>query len=255
MSTPVVAVLAGLFGALAGSLANVLAHRLPRGEALVPPVPSCPHCAATLRGPGSVPILGWLLLGGRCSACQEPLPPRYPIVEALTAALAVAVILTRYATIERVLGLMLLAVLIPSSLIDLDTRKIPNRITGPAAVGAILAGLLLKPSAVPTQLIAGAAGFLFLFVFALANPKGLGMGDVKLAGVLGLYLGGPVVVALFAAVVAGALAGLGVIAHRGVRVGRKTGIPFGPFLAVGGVVAILAGHPILHWYAHHLAGH
>jgi leader peptidase (prepilin peptidase)/N-methyltransferase len=149
---------------------------------------------------------------------------------------------------------MLLLVLVPVSLIDLDTRKIPNRITAPAAVAAVLAGLIVRPSAVPAQLIAGAAGFLFLFVFALAYPKGLGMGDVKLAGVLGLYLKASVAVALFAGVIAGAVMGLGIMARVGVATGRKTGIPFGPFLAIGGVIGILAGPPLVHWYLHGL-GH
>jgi leader peptidase (prepilin peptidase)/N-methyltransferase len=250
MPTLPLAVLAGLFGAIFGSFFNVVAYRLPRGESLSHPGSRCPHCGTPIKPRDNVPIIGWLLLRGRCRSCGEPISPRYPIVEALTAVLAVAVVVARHAWIDRALGLTLVAVLVPVSLIDLDTRKIPNKITGPAAGLAVIIGLALKPSGVPGQLIGGAAGFAFLFIFALAYPRGLGMGDVKLAGVLGLYLAGSVAVALFAGVIVGAIVGLGVMARVGVSRGRKTAIPFGPFLAAGGLVGILAGHQILHWYLH-----
>lgn len=250
MPQAVLAVLAGVFGAVIGSFLNVVAYRLPRGESLSRPGSRCTSCGSPVRPRDNVPILGWLMLRGRCRDCRDRIPARYPIVEALTAGLAVAVVLARHDTAGRVLGLALIAALVPVSLIDLDTRKIPNRITGPAAVAAIILGLIVNPSGVPTQLIAGAAGFLFLFVFALAYPRGLGMGDVKLAGVLGLYLGASVAVALFAGVIAGAVLGVAIMARVGIAQGRKTGIPFGPFLALGGVVGLLAGHPIVHWYVH-----
>jgi len=164
--------------------------------------------------------------------------------------LSAVVVIVRHTAVERVLGVALVAVLVVVSLIDIQTRRIPNRITGPAALAAILIGLVLKPSGVPVQLVAGAAGGGFLLIFAVVYPRGLGMGDVKLAGVLGLFLGGSVAVALFAGVIAGAVGGLVVIARVGVVRGRKVGIPFGPFLALGGGVALLAGPQILHWYSH-----
>ena len=188
-----------------------------------------------------------------------PLPPRSAVLDdhrhqiavaALTAALSVTVVIVRHSVAERVLGVALVAVLVAVSLIDIKTRRIPNRITGPAALAAILIGLALKPSGVPVQLAAGVAGAGFLLIFAVAYPRGLGMGDVKLAGVLGLFLGGSVAVALFAGVIAGAVGGLAVIARVGVARGRKVGIPFGPFLALGGAVALVAGPQILHWYSH-----
>jgi leader peptidase (prepilin peptidase)/N-methyltransferase len=191
-----------------------------------------------------------MLLRGRCRDCREPISARYPIVEALSAALAVAVVLVKHTTADRALGLVLVAILIPIALIDLDQRIIPNRITLPAALIAIALGLILNPSGVPEQLIAGAAAGGFLLVFALAYPKGMGMGDVKLAGVMGLYLSRSVAVALLVAVLVGAIVGTAVMARVGVKEGRKTAVPFGPFLALGGVVALLVGPAIVHWYLH-----
>ena len=149
-----------------------------------------------------------------------------------------------------ILGLVLVAILIPVAVIDLEHRIIPNVITLPAAVAAIVIGLATDPAWVPTQLIAGAAAGAFLLFFALAYPRGMGMGDVKLAAVLGLYLGASVAVALFVAVIAGAIVGAVVIARRGVQEGRKTAVPFGPFLALGGIVALLIGPQIIHLYLH-----
>jgi leader peptidase (prepilin peptidase)/N-methyltransferase len=190
------------------------------------------------------------MLRGRCRSCHEPISPRYPAVEALTAALAVSVILVEHSTRDLVLGLLLVGILVPIALIDLDHRIIPNKITAPAAVLAIAIGLALEPSGVPEQLIAGAGAAAFLLVFVLAYPRGMGMGDVKLAGVLGLFLGREVGVAILVAVIAGTVVGAAVMVRLGVRRGRKTAVPFGPFLALGGVVALLFGAPIVHWYLH-----
>jgi leader peptidase (prepilin peptidase) / N-methyltransferase len=242
--------LGALFGAVVGSFLNVVAYRLPRHESLASPGSHCPSCDAPIRPYDNVPVLGWLLLRGRCRSCREPISPRYPLVEALTAVLAASVVLVSHSAHQLVLGLVLVLVLVPIALIDLDHRVIPNKITGPAAVAAVAIGLVTKPSAVPEQLIAGAAAAGFLFVFALAYPRGMGMGDVKLAGVLGLFLGRAVAVAVMTGVLAGTIVGLVIIARVGTRAGRKTAVPFGPFLALGGVVAMLAGSPIIHWYLH-----
>ena len=169
---------------------------------------------------------------------------------AFGAALSAGVVIARHAMVDRVLGVALVAVLVIASATDLATRRIPNRLTGPAALGAIVLGAVLHPAGVGAQLIAGVAAGGFLLVFALARRTGLGMGDVKLAAVLGCYLGGAVTVALFAGLLAAGVGGLGVIARLGVGRGRRTAIPLGPFLALGGIVAVLAGHPIVHWYVH-----
>jgi leader peptidase (prepilin peptidase)/N-methyltransferase len=240
--------LAALGGLAVGSFLNVVVYRLPRGESLATPGSRCPSCGTPIRPYDNLPVLGWLLLGGRCRACGTRISARYPIVEALTAMLAVAVVLVKHSPRDVLLGLVLVAVLIPVALIDLDERIIPNKITLPAAVAAIVIGLALAPSKVPEQLIAGAAAGGFLLVFVLAYPRGMGMGDVKLAGVLGLYLGRSVAPAILVAVLAGTIVGTYLIARVGVQQGRKTAIPFGPFLAVGGVVGLFAGPAIVHWY-------
>jgi leader peptidase (prepilin peptidase)/N-methyltransferase len=198
----------------------------------------------------NVPVVGWLLLHGHCRKCGVRISARYPLVEVLTAIFAVAVVLTKSSAHDIALGLVLVATLVPIALIDFDRRIIPNRITLPAAVAAIGIGLALKPAGVPEQLVSGAAAGGFLFVFVLAYPRGMGMGDVKLAAVLGLFLGREVAVAILAGVLAGALVGGVIMARVGVHEGRKTAVPFGPFLALGGIIALLAGSPIVHWYLH-----
>ncbi len=248
------AAFAGTLGAIIGSFLNVVAYRLPRRESLVKPGSHCPTCGTAIKAYDNVPVLGWLMLHGRCRSCGERISARYPIVEAVCAVLAVAVVLTKSSAYEIVLGLMLLAVLVPVALIDFEYRIIPNKITLPAAIAAIAAGLILDPSAVPEQLIAGAAAGGFLLIFALVYPRGMGMGDVKLAAVLGLYLGRSVAVALLVGVLAGTLAGIVVMARVGTAKGRKTAVPFGPFLALGGIVALFIGPAVVHWYLHSFGG-
>lgn len=245
-------VLTGLAGLIFGSFFNVVAHRLPRGDSLATPGSRCPGCGTPIRPYDNIPVLSWLWLRGRCRACGDRISARYPLVEALTAVLAVAVVLVKHSAHDIALGLVLVGILIPVALIDLEYRIIPNRILLPAAAAAIAIGLVTQPSRVPEQLIAGAAAGGFLLVFALAYPRGMGMGDVKLAAVMGLYLGRSVAVALLVAVVLGTVVGGLVMARQGVKKGRKTAVPFGPFLAAGGVVALLAGPSIVHWYLHSL---
>lgn len=244
------ATFAALGGLVVGSFLNVVSYRLPRGESLIAPGSHCPRCGTAVKPHDNVPVIGWLLLRGRCRACGERISARYPVVELLSAALAVAVVLVKHSAHDIVLGLVLVAVLVPVALIDLDHRLIPNKITLPAALLAVALGLALRPAGVPEQLIAGAAAAAFLLVFALAYPAGMGMGDVKLAGVMGLYLGRSVGVALLSGVFVAAVLGLAIMARVGMASGRKTAIPFGPFLAVGGLIALFAGGPIVHWYLH-----
>jgi len=244
---------AALGGLMIGSFLNVVAYRLPRSESLVSPGSRCPGCGTAIKPYDNLPVVGWLLLRGHCRSCGTRISPRYPIVEALTGLLAVAVVLVKHSADEIVLGLVLVGILVPIALIDLEHRVIPNKITGPAAVAAVAIGLALNPSGVPEQLIAGAAAGGFLLVFALLYPRGMGMGDVKLAAVLGLYLGRSVAVAVLVAVLAATIVGGLIMARLGVAKGRKTAVPFGPFLAAGGVVALLAGPAIIHWYLHSMA--
>jgi leader peptidase (prepilin peptidase)/N-methyltransferase len=244
------AAFAGVFGATIGSFLNVVAYRLPRHESLVRPGSRCPGCGIAIKPYDNLPVLGWLLLRGRCRGCRMAISPRYPLVEAITAALAVAVVLSRHSAVQTVLGLVLVGVLVPIALIDLEHRIIPNKITLPAAIAAVAVGVALDLNGVPEQLIAGAGAGGFLLFFALAYPRGMGMGDVKLAAVLGLFLGRSAAVALLAAVLLGTAIGAAVIARVGVEKGRKTAVPFGPFLAIGGLIGLFAGPAIVHWYLH-----
>jgi leader peptidase (prepilin peptidase)/N-methyltransferase len=178
---------------------------------------------------------------------------RPPVVELATAALLAAIVLVDHDDVPRlVLGILLVLFLVPLTLVDLRVRLLPNRLTGPAATVAIFAGTLLDPGGELERLLAGlAAGGCFLLA-ALASPAGMGMGDVKLAAVLGLYLGGEVAVAVFVALLAGVVFGLIVIARKGTRAGRKTVLAFGPFLALGGAAAVIAGERLLDAYVTHL---
>jgi leader peptidase (prepilin peptidase)/N-methyltransferase len=196
--------LAAVAGLVVGSFLNVVAHRLPRGVSLVTPGSSCPGCGAAVRPYDNVPVLSWLALRGRCRDCRAPIAVRYPLVEAATAALAALVVAVHWGDPARLpLGVVLVAVLVPVTLIDLDHRLIPNRLTGPAALLALGVGVVADPAGEPERLLAalGAGGFFLLA--ALAYPGGMGMGDVKLAAVLGLFLGVAVMPAIAVALVAG----------------------------------------------------
>jgi leader peptidase (prepilin peptidase) / N-methyltransferase len=245
--TMVVAVSA--FGLLIGSFLNVVAHRLPRGASLVTPGSACPSCATPLRPWHNVPVLSWVALRGRCGFCAVPISARYPLVELATALLWAAVAAVHHGeTAQLALGLLLVTAAVPVALIDAEHMIIPNRITLPTAIAAVAIGLALDPSGQPERLLAAAiAGGVFLLIVLLA-PRGMGMGDAKLVAVLGLLLGAPVAVAILVALVAGTVVGVVIMARLGVVAGRKTKVPFGIFLALGGVVAALAGQPLLELY-------
>jgi leader peptidase (prepilin peptidase) / N-methyltransferase len=245
-------VLAALGGLIIGSFLNVVAYRLPRGESLAHPPSRCPSCGAPVKPYDNIPVLSWLLLRGRCRSCKAPISPRYPLVEATTGALYAAVTWARWDDASGIaLGLVLVTALVPITLIDFDHRIIPNRITGPGAIVAILIGVVLDQDFLVEQLIAGAAAGGFFLLAAIAYPRGMGMGDVKLAGMMGLYLGRAVGLGVLVGLVAGVVVGGVVMARLGVRAGRKQAVPFGPFLALGAVVAIFAGDAVANAYADH----
>jgi leader peptidase (prepilin peptidase)/N-methyltransferase len=239
---------AGVLGALGGSFLNVVAYRLPRHESLVTPASHCPGCGTPVKPYDNIPILSWLLLRGHCRKCSAPISVRYPLVEALTAVLCVGAVLAHSSAAQIALSVALILIVIPAALIDLEYRIIPNKITALGAVVAIGIGLALDPAGEPERLIAGLAAGGFLLLAALAYPGGMGMGDVKLAGVMGLFLGRAVAPAILIALVAGVLYGALVVSRKGTREGRKTAVPFGPFLAFGAVIAVYAGQPIVHLY-------
>jgi leader peptidase (prepilin peptidase)/N-methyltransferase len=170
-----------------------------------------------------------------------------------TLLVAVVVALAQGSVASAVLRGLLVAVLVPACLIDLDRRIIPNRLTGPAAVLLLVVGLALNPAGEPNRLLWTAIVGGFLLVASLLSPAGMGMGDVKLTAVMGLALGRPVAIALFVALLASVLTGVVLAGRNGIRTARKTALPFGPYLAFGGIVAALAGDPLVHALlsAHH----
>jgi leader peptidase (prepilin peptidase) / N-methyltransferase len=242
--------LAAVSGLCLGSFLNVVAYRLPAGISLVAPASACPGCGAAVRPSDNVPVLSWLILGGHCRACHEPISLRYPLTEALTGALFVAVVIARHAGRTTWLALIFVAALVAITRIDLDHRIIPNRIVAPLAVAALVLTAIFEPAQLPQRLIAGAAAGGFLLIAALAYPRGMGMGDVKLVAAMGLVLGRAVAPALLVALLAGTVVGIGVMARRGLTEGRRTTIPFGPFLALGGAVSLFAGNALVDAYVH-----
>jgi leader peptidase (prepilin peptidase) / N-methyltransferase len=242
------AAIAFLGGLLAGSFVTVVAHRVPRGESIVGPRSRCPACGVQIAAYDNVPVVSWLLLRGRARCCGTAISSRYPLTELALGVLYAATTLVLWGDAgEVVLGLVFVTLLTAVTLTDLEQRIIPNRIllVGAGLVVAIAA--TTDPGSLPERAIAAAAGGGLLFLAALAYPRGMGLGDVKLAAVMGLFLGRNVAPAIFVALLAGSAVGLVMIAREGAAA-RKKAIPFGPFLALGGVVGLLAGEQIVDWY-------
>jgi leader peptidase (prepilin peptidase) / N-methyltransferase len=240
-------VVAGLLGALVGSFLNVVAHRVPLGESIVSPGSRCPACGAAVRPYDNVPVLSWLLLRGRCRNCGTRISPRYPLVELATALVFAAVVGIRGFDNDLVLELPLVAALIALAAIDFDHRLLPNVIVYPLAAYGVVATLLVDRSDLVENLAAGAGAFAFLLAAVIAYPSGMGMGDVKLAGAMGLYLGLSVIPALLVAFLSGSVVGVVILAREGAA-GRKKAVPFGVFLALGGIVGVLAGPELIDVY-------
>lgn len=262
----VLVVLAGVLGTIVGSFLNVVVWRLPRGESLSHPGSACPRCGHPIRWWDNVPVLSWLVLRGRCRDCSEPIAIRYPLVELGTGIAFAGVFWWLLATqastaplaafvLVSVAFLYLAAISIALGLIDLDTHKLPNAIVLPSyIVGIVLFSAASIVSGRADALLGAAIGMAAMFVgylvMALVYPAGMGLGDVKLAGVLGLYLGwlgwGAVVVGAFAAFVLGGLYAVVLLVLR--RVNRKSGIPFGPWMLLGAWVGVFAGETIARGY-------
>jgi leader peptidase (prepilin peptidase)/N-methyltransferase len=236
-----------VLGALIGSFLNVVIHRLPLGESLASPGSRCPSCGTPIAPYDNVPILSWLLLRGRCRHCGAPISARYPAVELLTAATFGAVVAVRGFDDDLLLELPFVACLIALAGIDLHHKLLPNKIVYPMAVYGLVATAIVDTGDLVEHLIAGAGGFLFLFIAVLAYPRGMGMGDVKLAGAMGLYLGLSLIPAMLTAFLTGSVVGLGMMAREGVQA-RKKAVPFGVFLALGGIVGVLAGPELIELY-------
>lgn len=264
-----IAVIIGLFGLLIGSFLNVVIYRVPLGKSLVSPASACPTCDAEIKPYDNIPVVSWLLLRGKCRNCHAPISVRYPLVElgtgvaffivALVFVPAILAAVSAQAAIAAALVLVaylyLAAISVALALIDLDVRKLPNVIVLPSyIVGIVLftAAAFLSGdfgSLARAGIAMAALGILY-FLMVLVYPGGMGMGDVKLAGVLGLYLGwagwGALFVGAFAAFILGGIFGIVLMATG--RATRKTGIPFGPWMLVGASVGILFGSVALGGY-------
>ena len=235
-------------GMLVGSFVTVIAHRVPRGEQFVTGRSRCPSCDAQIAAYDNLPVVSWIALRGRCRACGARISARYPLTElglGLLWAITYLVIGDDNLT-ELALGLVFCAVLVMITLTDLEQRLIPNKIVLAGALAGV-AIALTEPSSLDERAIAAAAAGGFLLIVALLYPRGMGMGDVKLAAMMGLYLGRAVAPALLIGFAAGALVGAAMMARHG-SAARKRAIPFGPFLALGGIVGLWAGDEIVNWY-------
>ena len=237
---------AALAPALAlGSFLNVVAARVPARRSVLRPPSSCGSCSRKILWRDNIPVLSYLLLDGRCRHCDARISPVYPLVEAVTAALIVACVAVFGPTSEAALASGFCAVLVTLSVIDVRLRIVPGRIVLPAAATALVVQTVLDPSAEWLLSALAAAGFLFAVV--LAYPRRLGMGDVKLALLLGAVLGASVSVALMFGLLV-ALAHAVVLAARHGATGRKMGVPLVPFLSIGALVALFLGERILDSY-------
>ncbi len=235
-------------GLIFGSFLTVVAHRVPHGESVVGGRSHCPSCGAQIAAYDNVPVVSWLLLRGRARCCGAPISPRYPLTElALGLLYVVTGVVLWDDPAELALGLVFVTVLLAITLTDLEQRIIPNKILLVAAVLAVAIVAATDPSSLPERVIAAAAAGALFFIAALAYPRGMGLGDVKLAATMGLFLGRDVAPAIFVALLVGSLVGLVLIARDGAAA-RKRAIPFGPFLALGGVAGLWAGEQMIDLY-------
>jgi leader peptidase (prepilin peptidase) / N-methyltransferase len=239
------AVVAFAPGLALGSFLNVVAARVPLRRSIVRPPSACMSCNQEIAWYDNVPLLSYFLLRGRCRHCEVRIPFLYPAVELVTALLLAGCVLAFGLTAEAAIAAFFCAVLVAVSVIDLEHRIIPNRIVLPATVVVLVANSARDLS--PEWALAALAGSGFLFAAAIAYPAGMGMGDVKLALLMGAALGRTVSVALMVGMVVALVPSVVLLARHGAKA-RKMGIPFGPFLAIGSVVALFWGHEILHAY-------
>lgn len=251
MTPDLTLVLAGVLGLAVGSFLNVCIYRLPQGESLVSPASRCPHCGSALRWRDNVPVLSWIWLGGKCAHCDAPIAMQYPIVELITAALIVAIVIVTPPGPLLAARLVFACALVVLFAIDLEHHILPNVITlpgiavgwlfsvfGPPGWQASLAGIVLGAG-----ILYGTAAAYYL----VRGEEGLGMGDVKMLAMIGAFLGWKaVILTLVLASFSGALVGVGMVVTA--RGGLRYALPFGTFLAIGALIAMFAGDAIIAWY-------
>jgi leader peptidase (prepilin peptidase)/N-methyltransferase len=232
-------------GLAVGSFLNVVAARIPLQRSIVSPGSACPSCETAIAWYDNIPLVSYAVLRGRCRHCGVSISWRYPAVEAATAVLVACCALKFGFSWDFLVAAVFCAVLVAVSATDLERRIIPNRIVLPATAVLLAAQSILHPSV--EWIAAGLGAAAFFLIAAFVYPAGMGMGDIKLALLLGVVLGRTVAVGLMAGMIAALVPSFVLIAKHG-KAGRKMKIPFGPFLALGGIVALFAGHPLLDWY-------
>lgn len=244
-----------VLGLVIGSFLNVVIWRVPRGESIVRPPSACPTCGARVRPRDNVPVASWLLLRGRCRDCRAPISGRYPVVEALTGVLFGATAWYLGPTWALPAHLYLVAVGVALAYIDIDVHRLPDVITLPSypvvlALLAVAAAGTGDWASYVRALVGGAALWAFYYILHKVHSRGMGWGDVKLAGLLGMYLAwtgwGAFAVGAFGAFLVGGVYSIGLLVLR--RAGRKSGIPFGPWMLVGAALGIVVGEPVFRAY-------
>ena len=252
MTDPPLLLVALLMGLCIGSFLNVVIYRLPLGQSLVSPRSRCTKCGYELRWYDNLPVLSWAFLGGRCRQCRAPISAQYPIVEIITALLFVLVVSLTPVGPLLVSRLILVAILVALFGIDLEHQILPNVITLPGIAIGLMFSLIASPGW-KDALVGAALGAAVLYgiaaaYYAVRREEGMGMGDVKMLAMIGAFLGWQgVLVTLVLSSFSGAAIGLALIAAQ--RGGMKLALPFGTFLAAGAVAAMLAGDPLIAWYA------
>jgi leader peptidase (prepilin peptidase)/N-methyltransferase len=244
-------IVAFLFGLVVGSFLNVVIHRVPRRESIVWPASHCPHCGEPIRPLDNVPLISYLLLRGRCRNCKERISARYPAVETLTGLIFGAAAYEFGLSLELLPALVLISALIVLAVIDLEHRLLPNVIVGPAALAGLVLSILANPAGWWTYPLSALAVAGALLVLALAIPGGMGMGDVKMGGMLGAFLGPYAALAVFLGAAIGAVSG-GLLMVFG-KVQRRSHLPFGLFMAIGGVISLFVGPQLWSLYQNLIA--
>ena len=247
-----VVVACSLLGFVIGSFLNVVIHRVPLRKSVVWPASHCPACGESIAPRDNVPLISYVLLRGRCRTCGAPIPLRYPVVEALTGLLFAAAAYEFGLGLRLLWALVLICVLIALAGIDLEHRLLPNAIVGPAAVAGLALSIALDPGGWYLYGLSAAGVSAGLLALALAYRGGMGMGDVKMGGMLGAFMGPYAALAVFFGAALGAVAG-GVLIATG-KVGRRHGFPFGVFMAAGAILVLFAGPELWALYLDLLGG-
>jgi leader peptidase (prepilin peptidase)/N-methyltransferase len=243
-----VVLIVGLLGLIIGSFLNVVIHRVPLRQSVVWPASRCPECGEPIHPKDNVPLLSYVLLRGRCRNCKVRIPARYPLVEALTGALFAGAAYEFGLGLELLSALVLIITLIALAGIDLEHRLLPNVIVGPATLVGFALSVLESPERWWVYLLSAIAVVGGLLALALARPSGMGMGDVKMGGMLGAFLGPYAGLAVFLGALCGATTG-GLLMAAG-KMRRRHGLPFGVFMAIGGIVTLFAGQDLWELYRH-----